>query len=84
MGFERQYKVCNFGMKEDPLIAQTKERGPLVSQAKGEIPLVSQAMERDPLVTQADLSALGVCSPAVTLLHKKGPRHRRKIYVNYL
>ena len=38
---------------------------------------------RDPLVTPADLSAQCVCSPAVTLHHKKGPRHRRKICVNY-
>ena len=39
---------------------------------------------RDPLVTQADLSAPRVSSPAVTLLHKKGPRHRRKICANSL
>ena len=39
---------------------------------------------RYPLVTQADLSAPRVCSPAVALPHKKGPRHRRKICANSL
>ena len=47
-------------------------------------PLVAQAKGRDPLVTQADLSAPHACSPAVALLHKKGPRHRRKICANSL
>ena len=39
---------------------------------------------RDPLVTQADMSAPRVCFPAVALLHKKGPHHKRKIYGNHL
>ena len=37
-----------------------------------------------PLVTRTNLSASRVCSPTVVLLHKKGPRHRRKIYANSL
>ena len=48
----------------------------------GETPLVSQAKGRDPLVTQADLSVPRMCSPAVALLHNKGPRHRRKRCAN--
>ena len=39
---------------------------------------------RDPLVFQADLSPPRVCSPAVELLHKKGPRHGRKICASFL
>ena len=39
---------------------------------------------RDLLVTQADLSVPRVCSPSVALLHKKGPRYRRKICANSL
>ena len=50
----------------------TKGRGPLVSEAKG----------RNPLVTQAYLLYSHVCSPAVELRHKKGPRHKRKICAN--
>ena len=62
MGLERQYKVCNFGLKA--------------------VIRWSQHAKRDPLVTQGDLSAPRVCSPAIVLLHKKGPRHRRKICAN--
>ena len=56
------------------MVAQTKGRDPVVAQAKG----------RDTLVAQADLSAPRVCSPAVVLLHNKGPRHSRKICANSL
>ena len=38
----------------------------------------------EPLVIQADLSAPRVSSLAVTLLHKKGPHHRKKICANFL
>ena len=46
--------------------------------------LVSLAEGREPLITQADLSAPRECSPTVALLHKKGPRYRRKICANSL
>ena len=60
-------------------MAPAKGRDPLVAQAKWRDSLVSQMEGRDPLVTQADLSVSCVCSPAVALLHKNGPCHRRKI-----
>ena len=64
MGLERQYKVCNFGLKaEIHWVVKTKGRSPLVTQAK----------RRDQLVTQSDLSAPRVCSPAIARLHKKDP-----------
>ena len=46
--------------------------------------MVTQARWRDQVVTQAGMSAPQVCSPAVAQLHKKGPRHRRKICTNSL
>ena len=46
--------------------------------------MVAQTKGKGPLVSQADLSAPRMCSPTVVLLHKKGPRHRRKICVNSL
>ena len=51
---------------------------------KGEITAGFSGKRRHPLVTQADLSAPGVCSPAIALLRNKGPRHRRKICANSL
>ena len=47
--------------------------------SKGERSAGLSSEGRDPLVTQAYLSAPRVYSPAVSLLHKKGPRHRRKL-----
>ena len=73
------------------MVAQAKGRDLLVAQAKGKDPLVAQAKGRDPLVAQAKgetcrslKQTFRVYSPAVTLLHEKGPRHRRKICANPL
>ena len=75
MGLERQYKVCNLGQKAE-IHWSLNRRG----RSTG---LSSEG--RDPLFTHGDLSApLCVCSPAVALLHKEGPRHRRKIGANSL
>ena len=52
--------------------------------SKGERSAGRSSEGRDLVVTQADLSAPRVCSPVVALLHKKGPRHRRKICANSL
>ena len=78
MELERQYKVCNFGLKAEIRWSQQAKRNPLVAQAKWGDLLVSQAKERDLLVTQEDLSAPRVCSPAVALLHKKCPPPQKK------
>ena len=71
---KRQYKVRNFGLKAE-IRWSLKRRG----RSTG---LSSE--ERDLLVTQADLSAPRVCSPAVALLPKNGPRNRRKICMTSL
>ena len=71
---DRQYRVCNFGLMAE--IQWSFKRS-------GEVRW-SLKWGRDLLVTQADLSALRVCSPVVALLHKMGPRHRRKICANSL
>ena len=72
LGLKREYKVCNFGLKE-------RSAG---RSSEGERSAGLSNEGRDPLVTQADLSALRVCSPAPAQLHKKGLRHRRKIRAN--
>ena len=74
MELERQYKVCNFGLKAE-IRWSLKWRG----RSAG---LSSEG--RDSLVTQANLSVPRVCSPSVALLHKKDPRPRRKICANSL
>ena len=134
MGLERQYNVCNFGLKaethwslkrrgevgwslkrrqrptgrssegersaglssegRDPLVAQAKGRGRLVSQAKAETHWslkrrgkVGWSLKRRQRPTGRlgePVSPPRVCSPAVALLHKKGPCHRRKICANSL
>ena len=71
---EREYKVCNLGLKE-------RSRG---RSNEGERSTGLSSEGRDPLVTQADLSAPRVCSPAVAQLHNKVSRHRRKICANSL
>ena len=65
------------------LILDWKQRSSGLSN-KEERSTCLSSERRDPLVTQADLSAPGVCTPAVALLHKKGLRHRRKKCENSL
>ena len=69
-------------------------RDPLVAQAKWGDPLFHLSNDlKKVLSTQTNAigetgrplkQACHVCSPVVVLLHKKGPRHRRKICANYL
>ena len=124
MRLERQYKVCNFGLKVEicwslkrrgethwPLKRRGETRWPLKRRGEtrwslkrrerlaghsneGRDRLVAQAKGRDQLATQTKgetrwslkqtCQLHRVCSPAVTLLHKKGPRHRRNICANSL
>ena len=74
MGLERQYKVWNFRLKERSAGRSSEGGDPLVYRAKGET--------RWSLKQTCQLPR--VCSPTVALLHKKGPRFRRKICANSL
>ena len=57
--------------RRDPQVSQAKGRDRLVFQAKGE-------------TCWSLKQTCHVCSPAVALIHTKGPRYRRKICVNSL
>ena len=79
--------------RQRPAGHSSEGRVPVVTQMKARSSGHSNERERsaglssegrDSLITQADLSTPHVYSPAVALLHKKGPRYRRKICANSL
>ena len=65
MELERQYKVCNFGLKAEIRWSLKRSRE------------IRWSLKQTCWLPR-------VYSPAVELLHQKGPRHRRKIRANSL